>query len=225
MTAAKVDGDFSKYPAEIRELFPYIYGELCELRTNWEVYRELFMADRRLTETLSECYGSSLGILQRLLEEALFISIGCLTDKDSKKDKHLSMWALAEKCEPWNSTVGKELKDGLVRLDDKVSRIRKHRHKRIAHFDLSTSVGLARLPIVTYKDLEETMKGLEDLLNIVDHHAIGATILFDAIITHQLTDKLEVSAYKVKVYDDLVKRGVIPLREWSKFAIDRNEPL
>lgn len=221
MTAAKVSGDYSKYPGEIRDIVPFIYGELCELRSNWGVYEELFMTEEALTRALADSVGPLLGVTQRLLEESFFMSIGCLTDKNSSGNKNLSFYTLAEKAAAWNSTVSEERLSRLDSLGDKLARIRKHRNKRLAHFDLRTSLGEKSLPIVTFTEIKEVMKELEDLLNLITAEACETTIFFDTLGGHAITGTAEVSAYKVRAYDNLVSKGVIPKLEWRQHAIKK----
>ena len=216
MTAARIDGDFSEFPEEFRDVLPYVYGELCELRSNWEVYRELFMREEVFTTTLAEVYGPTLGVLQRLLEESLFLSIGCLTDRNASRNMNLSMWSLTDRVHAWNPEVASEMRTVLDGVEERLSRIRKHRHKRLAHFDLSTSLGLQKLPKVTYQEIRETMEALEKAINVVEFHVRNTTFLFDLLKGHDITGKLEASAFKAKAYDDLVNRGVIDRMEWRR---------
>jgi len=66
---AIVTGDYSEYPEPIREVFPYIYGEACEIRSNWQVYHHLFMCSQDRTDQLGRHLGPLLGIFQAQIEE------------------------------------------------------------------------------------------------------------------------------------------------------------
>jgi NTP pyrophosphatase (non-canonical NTP hydrolase) len=70
-----LDGDYSRYPQPIRETFPYIAGETCELRQAWSVYHRLLMDDQRLTAIMGERLGRLLGLIQTINQDAMFLSI------------------------------------------------------------------------------------------------------------------------------------------------------
>ncbi len=218
MSAAKVTGDYSKYPEVIRDIVPFIYGELCEFRSNWEVYKELFMSYEDRTEALAGSMGPLLGVSQRLIEESFFMTIGCLTDRNSSGNKNLSFYSLAEKASEWNSTVSTMVMERLDSLGDKLVGIRKRRNKRLAHFDFKASLGQIVLPTVTFNEIREVMVELESLFNLIASEACDTTIYFEALRGHDITGKAEVSAYKVRAYDDLVAREVIPRLEWRRYS-------
>ena len=85
-----LDRDYSKYPEPIRETFPYVAGETCELRQAWSVYHRLFMDDQRLMAVMSERLGRLLGLVQTTTQEAMFLSIARLTDKDNRSQPKLA---------------------------------------------------------------------------------------------------------------------------------------
>ena len=85
MPPVKVTGDYSQYPASIRDVIPYVEGEVIGLRKCWQVYHALFMDDERKTAFFGERFGPMLEFFQNLLGKEMILSIARLTDKDSKK--------------------------------------------------------------------------------------------------------------------------------------------
>lgn len=59
MTTA-LTGDFSKYPASIRGLFPHLAGETLQLREAWVVYAHLFMEKKEFTDIMAERLGDAI---------------------------------------------------------------------------------------------------------------------------------------------------------------------
>ena len=52
--ATILDGEYSKYPPDIRDAFARVAGETCALREKWLIYHRFFMEDESLTNLLSE---------------------------------------------------------------------------------------------------------------------------------------------------------------------------
>ena len=61
-----IEGDYSKYPVSIREVFPHLAGEACELRQSWVVYSHLFMEKKEFTDAMAERLGGVLVMFQSL---------------------------------------------------------------------------------------------------------------------------------------------------------------
>ena len=212
-----VSGDFSNFPLSIREIFPMVYGEACELRQAYDVYFYLFMAKEKRTVTMGEKLGGVLGMFQSLLQDEIFLSIARLTDKDSRAQKNLSLWALLDAI-PGATSAGFEakIKDALDQIVKDAKSLRTHRHKRLAHFDLAVSLSSATLPVVTFKELEDLRGQIESFLNIFYEEFAQTSILFDAFSSRQITHPAEVTCYKALAYDLLENEGTLPKNEWKK---------
>jgi len=212
----KVTGDYSKLPAEIREVFPYLYGEACELRTSWTVYEHLFMANEVRTKLLSEVLGPFLGRFQNLLQDEMFIAIGRMTDPDTRAQKNLTFWSLVEGCEKWNPEVGGELRTRVKALAADAKGIRQHRHKRLAHYDMAVSLEVSSLPKVTLGRIRCVIEEMQALVNFVSTRAGFGTIIFESLDNPGLTWNAELAVYKSRAYDALEQAGIIPQGEWEK---------
>jgi hypothetical protein len=212
-----VSGDFSKYPPSIREVFPILFGESCELRQAYDVYFYLFMAKKERTEVMADRLGGVLGIFQNLLQDEIFLSIARLTDKHSSAQKNICLSALlASISDEQNAGFASEVTGALDQICQAADNVRKHRHKRIAHFDLSVSVKVATLPVVTFTEIFNLINQIESFLNIFSKKFANTSILFDAFSSRQITHKAEVTSYKALTYDLLEAEGVIARNEWKK---------
>lgn len=213
-------GDYSKYPEPLRDLIPYLEGEVCDLRGCWQVFKHVFMTNESRTRVLGERLGGLLGTYQGLLQDDMMISIARLMDADRGKHSNLSMWALAERCQKWDPTVAAEVTTLLKRLSEKIEGLRTHRHKRIAHFDLPVSLGHSQLPTVTFAEIRESIEQLEAILNLVSQRAGDTTIMFEMLDHREITAAAEVTVCKALAYDAAVADGRIDSRSWRNYAFD-----
>ena len=216
---ATITGDYSKYPAAIRSVFPHLAGEACELRQAWEVYSYLFMSERKRTELLGERLGGVLGMLQSLLQDEMFLSIARLTDKDSRAQPNLSLWTLlAAIPDSSDAHFSASVRASLDRICIAAAGVRRHRHKRIAHFDLDVSLNASILPAVTFQEVRSILEQIEAFLNLFYWEFERTTMFFDALPAYDITGHAEVSVHKARAYDLLEAEGVIPKAEWKRRA-------
>jgi AbiU2 len=216
---ALLDGDYSKFPGVIKEMFPYVAGETCELRQAWAVYHRLFMEDQRLTVIMRQELGRLLGLFQTLLQDAMFLSIARLTDKDNRSQPNLSVWCL-EEAVPFATGPDFQTKvsQSLAAIWNAADDVRKHRHKRIAHFDRNVSVKTVPLPQVTIAKIRSVIEMIEAYLNLFFQEFEQTTMRFDLLSGHDITGAAEVSAFKAYTYDILEGDGIIPHLEWRKHS-------
>lgn len=199
---ATINGDYSSYPSSIRGVFPHLAGEACELRQSWEVYSHLFMSDKARTELLANRLGGVLGMFQSLLADEMTLSISRLTDKDSRAQTNLSLWALqAAIPDAKDAEFGKNVNGALDQIIKDATSIRKHRHKRLAHYDLAVSLSAEILPTVTFNDIRKVVEKIEALLNLFYWEFENTTMFFDTLPATDLTGKMEATAYKAHAYD------------------------
>jgi AbiU2 len=210
-------GDYSKYPDAIKGIFPYIAGETCELRQKWSAYQRLFMDDQRLTAIMSERFGRLLGLFQTTIQDAMFLSIARLTDRDNRSQPNLSVWCL-EEAVPFAKSPGfqKKVSESLQAIRTTAQNVRKHRHKRIAHFDRNVSLKTAGLPKVTVAEIRSLIEMIESYLNLFFREFQQTTMRFDLISGQDITGVAEVSALKAHAYDMFERDGTIPKHEWRK---------
>jgi hypothetical protein len=218
-TTGFLEGDYAKYPESIREAFPRLAGEVCDLRVYWATYSRLFMEKIEFADAMEKGLGEMLRVFQALLEENMFLSISRLTEKDSRAQANLSLWSLlAAIPSAKESSFGDKVTDSLKQICAAAASVRHHRHKRIAHFDLSVSLGSSILPVVVYGELLAVLEQIEGFLNVFCWEFGGTTIFFDTLSAYQIMGEAEVTIYKAHAYDILESKGVIPLDEWRRTA-------
>lgn len=218
-TTAILEGDYTKYPESIREAFPRLAGEVCDLRTYWAVYSRLFMEKKEFTEMMEEGLGEMLRVFQSLLEDNMFLSISRLTEKDSRAQKNLSLWSLLDAIpDAKNASFADKVKNLLSQICVAAENARLHRHMRIAHFDSGVSLGDSILPVVTYGEILGVLEQIEAFLNLFFLEFDGTTFFFDTLPTYDITGQAEVTVYKARAYDLLEAEGAIPDGEWRRRA-------
>src|SRR4030095_13074195 len=101
----------------------------------------------RRTAIMDQRLGELLGLVQTVSQDAMFLSIARLTDKDNRSQPNLSVWCLEEAI-PFAESPGFEnkVRKSLDSIRAAADKIRKHRHKRIAHFDRNVSLKAELLP-------------------------------------------------------------------------------
>lgn len=212
-----VTGDFSEYPQPIKEVFPYIYGEVCEARSNWEIYQHFFMSNEDRTCQLGEYLGPVIGMFQYQTEENLIFSIRRLLDRDTRGQRNLSFWTLLEGCSSLDAKFSSKLKNDIELLDRTTSALKAHRHKRIAHYDLDVSLERAVLPTVLLSDISKAIELMESIVNLVSEYVSKTSIYFDVLGHRDFTGKTEVTVAKAAAYDALEAEGTIAKRLWRKY--------
>jgi hypothetical protein len=213
---AKVIGDYSQYPASIRDALPHIEGAVCELRNCWQMYHILFMDNEQKTNFFGERFGPLLGVLQSLLENEMILSISRLTDKDSKSQSNLSLWSLAEAIPFANDKgFGIKVNSALDAICTGVSNARKHRHKQIAHFAKDVSLGISQLQTVFFSELKLALEQMEEFINLFHWEFAKTTLLIQASSVDFIEPAL-VTACKAKAYDELEASQLIAFNEWQR---------
>jgi len=205
---AALNGDYSKYPESIKDTFPYIAGEMCELRQAWSVYHRPFMDDRRLTAIMNQRLGPLLGLFQTMLQDVMLLSVARLTDKDNRSQPNLSIWCLQEAI-PFATSPDFQTKisEALQAISKAADTIRKHRHERIAHFARNVSLKVAALPEVRLAEIRSLIEMTEGFLNLFFWEFEQSTMLFDMLPGHEITGAAEVSALKAHAYEILESKA------------------
>ena len=215
--AAELEGDFSRYPISIRKIFPIVAGEVAELRNYWVVFHYIFADNEKRLAVFSERLGPLLWIFQNLLEIEFVHQIGRLTDKDSKIQKNLSLWSLTAAI-PFakGKEFGPRVESSLASINAAAADVRKHRHKRAAHFDLDTSLNPSLLPDVRFQDYLSILEQMEDFLNLFHVEFEKSETFYDGLTVSGLIDTAELTVFKATAYDLLVSQGKIPNDELEK---------
>jgi len=213
---AKVTADYSKFPEPIRDVMPYVEGEVHELRNCWQIYHCLFMQDEQMTKFYGERFGPILAVLQNLLAKEMILSISRLTDKHNRAQKNLSIWSLKEAVpfakSPDFETKVKTASDEIEKL---VENSRLRRHKEIGHFDLDVSLGKSPVPEVLLGDIKNALEKFEEFLNLFQWEFEHTTVGYENLSSGEFTATMLETAIKSKVYDELESEKVILFGEYE----------
>jgi hypothetical protein len=214
---AKVNSDYSQFPISIRDVMPYVDGEVTELRNYWQIYHFLFMDKEQKTNFFGERFGPLLGVLQNLLGAQMILTIARLTDKDSKRQRNLSLWALTDAIQSAKEKdFCQKVNSALDAISTTVAKMRTHRHKQIAHFDLEVSLGLSPMPEVFLSEIKAALEQMEEFLNLFHWEFTKTTVGFDALSSGMIFESAFVTACKAKVYDELESENKISFGEWER---------
>ncbi len=207
---AKVNADYTSFPATIRDAMPIIDGELHELRMYWQVYRFLFMEKKQKTIFLFKRFGPMLGLFQSLLESQMILSISCLTDKDNRYQQSLSLWVL-QKAIPFakDKQFGRKVNAALKRISKTVKPVRLHRNKHIAHFDLKVATGQSPLQPVVFRQLKSALQQMEKFLNLFNWEFQQMPHDYENLPCDEITMQAFETACKSKVFDEMVEEDLI----------------
>jgi len=209
-----MQGDFSQYPSPIKEIYPYFFGEVCELHSQWQVYHHLFMDKKARTEQFGRYLGGIAGYYQSFLQDEMILTIGRLTDPDNPSQQNLGFPSLCHACAGWDAELGRALAPKLAELQTHVEAMRKHRHKRLAHYDLKTSLGAATLPTVTLGHIREAIEQMEQMVQLVGWRGDKTTIFFDVLDHRDISNVAETTIAKAAAYDALVEAGNVERSAW-----------
>jgi hypothetical protein len=214
---AKVNADYSQFPISIRDVMPYIEGEVAELRNYWQIYHFLFMDKEQKTNFFAERFGPLLGVLQNLLGAQMILTIARLTDKDSKNQRNLSLWALTDAIQfAKGKGFEQKVNSALNAISTTVAKTRTHRHKQIAHFDLEVSLGLSPMPEVLLSEIKTALEQMEKFLNLFQWEFAKTTVDFDCLSSGMIVESAFVTACKAKVYYELESENKISFGEWER---------
>lgn len=217
----KLTADYADFPECIQKALPYIIGETLELRSNWEVYSHLFMEEESFTELLADKLGGILGYFQGMLQDELFMSISRLTDKYSKSNRNLSIAQLIKSVEYFSTTgEGERLKAQIEEIFNLAENIRKHRNKRIGHFDYRTSINELELPMVRLSEIKEVIVKFEEVINILYWEFSNTTMIFDNLSAYDITGRAERTCYHALILDQLIEENQITKKEIRKRISD-----
>jgi hypothetical protein len=160
-------------PEPVYEVFDRIRKEVLWMHVTWTIYRQLFAHSEQRIELLNKCGGLAFRIFEETLWDGIQLSLTKLTDpatsfgKDNLTFEQLQ--ARLEKSE--DTTPCAKLRNLLDGLKDKCAAVRRHRNKRLAHFDLKTAMqDGANLDPISRRMIEEVLSLVREYMNIIDSH-------------------------------------------------------
>lgn len=175
----KAFGYDSLLPENIREIFMWLCQDVASLHNKWHFYLELFNSEED-TGLLSELALGSFSIIEESLRNDMTMSICRLSDPSTTgKHRNLSLQALLEECDRIDN-VSELLEDFLAACDP----IRRYRHKRVGHNDLSTTIKPDGnpLPGIGRKQVDEILELAGRILNIIYQNFVYSELAFQPFL-------------------------------------------
>ena len=153
-----------------------------------------------------------LGLTQTFLGKEMLLSISCLTDQDSKHQRNVSLWQLTKAIyAAKDKEFERKVNSALSVISGTVAKIRRHRHKGIAHLDLDVAVGLNSLPEVLLSEIRLALEQMEAYLNLYQWEFQKNEVSYKDLPCDEFTAVAYWTACKAKAFDELEAEGVIPI--------------
>lgn len=171
----------------LQEAVTLLSARLVELHVVSKQYRQLY-ADAETVEILNRTAGLFFKIVQEELWDSMLLGVCRLLDPAQQgrggKDKNLTLYSLPPLiADPTLRDAVKDACDAAAKLADFA---KTHRDKRIAHHDhgYATSPALFEASGVSRQDVENTLKALRTVLQLVESHYNDTDVQYDPVLIH-----------------------------------------
>lgn len=173
-------------PDQTGTLFHALWQEVTSLYIAWRTFVTLFGTSEERVRLLTYCAKDFFLILQWILWDDVLLRIARLTDPlQSAGNLNASLHQLAHMLSghaPADllETIGKELNG----LDFAAKPIRVHRHKRLAHTDLTMALDpdAEVTPGITRRDIQSVLELIKKVMNRVEGHFMGSETAYELAI-------------------------------------------
>ena len=197
------------------KVFLAIKKNFVVTHVEWKIYDQLFGTKERialLNSRASQVFAS----MQNSILDNCALALARLTDRSSiGRFENLSIPKLIELVADEDAELASAMQDVYDKLEEKVEKFRRHRHKRIAHLDLDTATKEADLEPYIFGDIAASLALIEELLNIYEYAHRGSRTIYSAVILPLGSDGealiralKEADAYKVAEVGGLVEVGM-----------------
>jgi len=213
-----IEGDYSKLPEPIREILKLLEEHVLGLHEGYGVYRHLFMKSEQKTATLASYTGATLAWFQNLLQDAMCLQIAKLTDRDNRFQENLTIHKLAELGIPLSRdpiAFAPRVQASRDSIEKAVEKIRKHRHKRLGHFDLNVSLKESLVPLPVFQEIHHAMELLEQFLTMFRREFESPEMRYEFVRAEDITDQFEITLRKAMAYEALERVGRAQPKEWT----------
>jgi hypothetical protein len=170
-TADEVLEEFRKaYPEPAAEFAHRLWNDLCYLHLSMSAYIQLY-ASKEVVDILNSSAPRFFGWLQNWLRLTIYLEIGRLTDPAQSRTRSNASFAGFAKVlrEVGDAAAAAALEDNLKPLQPAVQKIRKIRHRTLAHADLETVLREdSPLPDISREELETLVYELGKIYSQTD---------------------------------------------------------
>ena len=183
-------------PESIRDIFNKLRNEVTSLHARWKIYRQIFAHSDKRIALLNKCAPTFFFVIHGVFIDEIQLSLSRLTDSArTGKYEHLSLAQLQERVKSLgHDGLSSTLSDILVEIygirnsQDKPGKrkaIWTPRCKRLAHFDLDTSLNpdVDPLPGVSRQMIEDMLALVRKYMNTIEGYYCQSQYLYhDPII-------------------------------------------
>ncbi len=156
-----------------------LYCDLVWLNARWHEFRDLFASGAETIALLNRHGPFLFKAVQDTFWEYTLLTIARMTDPArTAGNENLSVNLLVELID--DPDLKTKANDALAICMEKAAFAREHRNKRIAHRDLGHALKEAPVPLggVSRAHVEEMLKALEELMNLVQLHYMSSTSIY-----------------------------------------------
>jgi len=213
-----IEGDYSKFPEPIRQIFKLLEEHVVGLYEGYGVYSELFMKSERKTGVVSAYTGSTLAWFQNFLQDAMCLQLAKLTDPDNRAQENLSIHKLAELGVPLSRdpvSFDIRVKASQEKIRQALQNIRTYRHKRLGHFDLHVSLKESLIPAPIFQEVRYAIELLRQFLTMFHEEFGSLKMVYELVRAEDITDRIQITVRKAMAYDALEHEGRANPGEWA----------
>lgn len=199
-------------PPILLDEFDTLSTDLTWLQAHWIVYRQLYKTSEQRIALLNETAPNLFFLAKRVLLDHVLLSLAKLTDPaEQSAGTNLTLERLVLLVEGMQKPeLTHMLREHLGEFRDLCKPLRKHRHKRIAHRDLTVALASsAPLPDVTAETIEKALHVACQLLNAIEGAFCDSETDYEAISMLGDGDTLAWHLVQSKRYEELQGRGDI----------------
>ncbi len=205
-------------PPEVAPVYDALRSEVTWLHGRWICYRQLYAESPKRIELLNESAGTFFYIIQDLLFDEVQVTLSKLTDP-AKMGKHenLSLEQLQIRLQAHGDTMlAQQCRNTLDTLHSQCASFRLHRHKKLAHLDLSTALRTPAQPLpgVSRQMIEDALLTIRTYLNAIEMHYNESEWGYEDFIMQSDGDALVATLRAGLRYEELIHERKLPYDDW-----------
>lgn len=171
----------------LESVFDAVNDSVVELSLRWKLFCQLFDSGSENIALLNNSGAKVFALFQRLVLDDVILTLSRLTDpasssRDANNANASFKYLLQGAGESLDHSARNGLQEILVRLEQRVSHIRTHRNKAIAHADLEHALDPDCLPGIRYDNLEAAMQECRDFMSALGKSLFQRRCSYEVII-------------------------------------------
>ena len=200
-------------------LFKVLKEAVILIHIRWKLFRQLYGKNQARIDLMNATAGAFFSHLHYILFDNIILFIANITDPPQSVGKdNLTLSQLLKQIKNLNaSQLYDRLQKILEKIEDMKTPFKEHRHKRIAHHDLTIRLNENDevLPGISRQTIEDMLKEIRGFMNAVEYYFNfneGSTG-YEYVITQHDGDTLIGALKKATEYDVLIEDDLVT---WSE---------